>query len=214
MAGIKELRVRIKSVGSIKQITRAMEMVSSTKLRRFQDRAVASRPYAQEISGLVGRLSAMLGSDVADLPFFQPGKGDKSLVLLVSSDRGLCGAYNTNLFRTLEAWLKERGSGGDASPVEYFVYGRKGAAYLKKTGRDVTRFLTDPPMEQVDYRNAALTSRMLQQAFLSGEYKDVVIFFTAFESVVKFRADHGPLPTPAARWPRGRRRRGRGRSRY
>ena len=61
MASIKELRLRIKSVGSIKQITRAMEMVATTKLRRFQDRAVASRPYAEEIAGLVGRLAAMLG---------------------------------------------------------------------------------------------------------------------------------------------------------
>ncbi|MDG1984899.1 MAG: F0F1 ATP synthase subunit gamma, partial [Planctomycetota bacterium] len=64
MAGIKELRLRIKSVGSIKQITRAMEMVSSTKLRRFQDRAIASRPYSEEIAGLVSRLSSVLGDDM------------------------------------------------------------------------------------------------------------------------------------------------------
>jgi len=183
MAGIKELRLRIKSVGSIKQITRAMEMVASTKLRRFQDRAVASRPYAQEITGLVGRLAGMLGSEIEELPLFQAGKGQKTLVLLVSSDRGLCGAYNTNVFRKLEQWLQAR---GDAGPVEYYVYGRKGASYLTKRGREVTRFLTDPPMEKVDYRNAALTSRMLQQSFLSGQYKDVVVFYTAFESVVKF----------------------------
>ncbi|MEZ6016994.1 MAG: ATP synthase F1 subunit gamma [Planctomycetota bacterium] len=198
MAGIKELRVRIKSVGNIKQITRAMEMVASTKLRRFQDRAVASRPYAQEISGLVARLAGMLGSDVGDMPLFQAGQGEKTLVLLVSSDRGLCGAYNTNLFRTLETWLRERGQG--AGPVEYFVYGRKGASYLTKRGREVTRFITDPPMEKIDYRNAALTSRMLQQAFLSGQYKDVVVFYTAFESMVKFVPTIAPfLPlTPDA----------------
>ena len=197
MAGIKELRLRIKSVGSIKQITRAMEMVASTKLRRFQDRAVASRPYAQEITGLVGRLAGMLGSEIEELPLFQAGKGQKTLVLLVSSDRGLCGAYNTNVFRKLEQWLQAR---GDAGPVEYYVYGRKGASYLTKRGREVTRFLTDPPMEKVDYRNAALTSRMLQQSFLSGQYKDVVVFYTAFESVVKFVPTIVPfLPlTPAA----------------
>ncbi len=197
MAGIKELRLRIKSVGSIKQITRAMEMVASTKLRRFQDRALASRPYAQEITGLVGRLAGMLGGDVEELPLFQAGKGQKTLVLLVSSDRGLCGAYNTNVFRKLEQWLQAR---GDAGPVEYYVYGRKGASYLTKRGREVTRFLTDPPMEKVDYRNAALTSRMLQQSFLSGQYKDVVVFYTAFESVVKFVPTIVPfLPlTPAA----------------
>ena len=80
MASIKDLRIRIASVGSIKQITRAMEMVATTKLRRFQDRAIASRPYAQEIAGLVGRLAAVLGEDVGDRPLFQPGTGDLRIV--------------------------------------------------------------------------------------------------------------------------------------
>jgi len=186
MAGIKELRLRIKSIGSIKQITKAMEMVASTKLRRFQDRAVASRPYAQEITGLVGRLSGMLGTELGDMPFFRPGQGQKTLVLAISSDRGLCGPYNTNLFRKLESWLAERKAAGETSVVEYYVYGRKGASYLTKRGRVVTKFLTDPPMEKVDYRNAALTSRMLQQAFMSGEYKDVTVFYTAYESASRF----------------------------
>ncbi|MFT6109077.1 MAG: F-type H+-transporting ATPase subunit gamma, partial [Planctomycetota bacterium] len=131
MAGIKELRVRIKSVGNIKQITRAMEMVASTKLRRFQDRAIASRPYSQEIAGLVQRLSSMLGDDVADQPLFNPGKGERSLVLLITSDRGLCGAYNTALFREMEQWFNSReGQGFSRETTDFFVYGRKGAHYL------------------------------------------------------------------------------------
>ncbi|MEL6430667.1 MAG: ATP synthase F1 subunit gamma [Planctomycetota bacterium] len=197
MAGIKELRLRIKSVGNIKQITRAMEMVASTKLRRFQDRAVASRPYSQEIAGLVARLSAMLGDSVADEPLFQPGAGDRTLVLLISSDRGLCGAYNTNLFRRLEAWLSERGG---HEGCDFFVYGRKGAQYAKKRGFNVKRFITDPPMEEIDYRNAALTGRMLVEEFESGAYRDVHLAFTSFESMVKYRPDVLPfLPlTPDA----------------
>ena len=92
MAGVKELRLRIKSVGNIKQITRAMEMVATTKLRRFQDRATSSRPYTDEISGLVGRLAAMLGDRLADRPLFRQGEGNRTLMLVVTSDRGLCGA--------------------------------------------------------------------------------------------------------------------------
>jgi len=182
MAGIKELRLRIKSVGSIKQITRAMEMVASTKLRRFQDRAVASRPYSEEIAGLVSRLSSMLGDDVGDQPLFAPGAGDRTLVLLISSDRGLCGAFNTNLFRELERWL----AGRDVSKHDFFVYGRKGAQYLSTRGRNVKRFITDPPMEEIDYHNAALTGRMLTSEFAGGEYKDVFIGYSAFESMVKY----------------------------
>ncbi len=184
MAGIKELRNRIKSIGNIKQITRAMEMVASTKLRRFQDRAIASRPYSQEIAGLVARLSSMLGDDVADNPLFSAGKGEKTLVLLISSDRGLCGAYNTNLFRALEIWVAARGEKKD---FEFFVYGRKGAQYLTSRGYQVKRFITDPPMEDTDYRSAALTGRMLVDEFESGDYKDVHVGFTAFESMARYK---------------------------
>lgn len=190
MAGIKELRLRIKSVGNIKQITRAMEMVASTKLRRFQDRAVASRPYSQEIAGLVARLSSMLGDTVADEPLFNAGAGERTLVLLISSDRGLCGAYNTNLFRSVEQWIA--GHGG-ADNTDFFVYGRKGAQYLTKRGYSVKQFITEPPMEEIDYRNAALTGRMLVDAFTSGEYRDVHIAFTAFESMVKYVPQIAPF---------------------
>ena len=118
----------IKSVGNIKQITRAMEMVASTKLRRFQDRAIASRPYSEEIAGLMARLSASIGDEIEDTSLFEPGAGDRTLVLLVSSDRGLCGAYNTTLFRALEEWLEGR----DVDKHDFYVYGRKGAQKLVK----------------------------------------------------------------------------------
>jgi F-type H+-transporting ATPase subunit gamma len=84
MAGTRELQQRIKSVGNIKQITRAMEMVATTKLRRFQDRAVASRPYSREIAGLVGRLAAVLGDDLEDRPLLQPGAGEATALQVVT----------------------------------------------------------------------------------------------------------------------------------
>jgi len=187
MASVKELRVRIKSVGNIKQITRAMEMVSSTKLRRFQDRAVASRPYAEEIAGLVSNLAAMLGSDVADRPLFKAGAGDKICVLIVSSDRGLCGAYNSNIFAALEAWLREQKAQGiDEGQIDFFVYGRKAFQYLSKRSLNVERFLVEPPLEAVDFGQAAQTSNELVQTFLTGAYSRVEICYTAFQSMVKF----------------------------
>tara|TARA_R110002126_G_scaffold66038_9_gene167967 strand:+ start:566 stop:1435 length:870 start_codon:yes stop_codon:yes gene_type:complete len=181
MASIKELRVRIKSVGSIKQITRAMEMVATTKLRRFQDRATNSRPYTEEVTGLVGRLAAMLGDSVTDRPLFRDGEGDRTLALVVSSDRGLCGAYNSNMFRVLDTWIKQQ-----TNDVDFFVYGRKANQYLTKTGRNIERSLVDPPLELTDYRNAAITARMLVREFESGKYKNVVIVYSAFQSMAKY----------------------------
>jgi F-type H+-transporting ATPase subunit gamma len=183
MAGIRELRGRIRSVGSIKQITRAMEMVATTKLRRFQDRAVASRPYAEEIGALVGHLAAVLGQEqIEDRPLFREGAGSAVGVLLVSSDRGLAGPYNANLFRALEEWRR-------ANPeVEerYFVYGRKGYQYLHRRERPIERLFVEPGLETIDYRGAARTAHALTEAFLSGEYREIRVLSTAFESMARF----------------------------
>ena len=186
MAGIRELRARIKSVGNIKQITRAMEMVATTKLRRFQDRAMSSRPYTNEITSLVGRLATVLGEDALDRPLFRPGAGEATAVLVVTSDRGLCGAYNANVFRAVEEYLLERKQSGDDRPVHFFVYGRKGYQYLTKRGLHVERFLVDPPLEKIDFANAARASRILVEAFEAGRYDRVHVLFTAFESVVRY----------------------------
>jgi F-type H+-transporting ATPase subunit gamma len=182
MASIRDLRNRIKSVGSIRQITRAMEMVATTKLRRFQEKAVASRPYTEEITGLVERLSGMLGDDLADRPVFRPGGGDRVAILVVTSDRGLAGAYNSNVFRLMEEWLRAH----PGEEVDWFVIGRKGYQYLQRRGRTIERFLIEPPLEQIDYRGAARTARILFDAFRSGKYSRVLVFYTAFESVVKY----------------------------
>jgi F-type H+-transporting ATPase subunit gamma len=159
-----------------------MEMVATTKLRKFQDRAIASRPYAQEIAGLVGHLAAVLGQEVEARPLFRPGAGARVAVLVVSSDRGLCGAYNTGLFRALEEWLARH----PGTEVDWFVYGRKAYQYLGRRGRKVERLFVDPELERIDYRGAARAAGVLQAAFLSGRYASVKILYTAFESMVKF----------------------------
>jgi len=190
MGGVKELRGRIKSVGNIKQITRAMEMVATTKLRRFQDRAVASRPYTEEITALVSHLASVLGEDeLRDRPLFQPGEGSRTALLLITSDRGLCGAYNSNVFKQFEQWRREDGG----RELDLFLYGRKGYQYLTKRGHEVERYLTEPVLEKLDYRAAATTARTLVKAFLSGRYKDVVVLYTAFHSMVRYEPTIAPL---------------------
>jgi F-type H+-transporting ATPase subunit gamma len=183
MGGIRELRGRIKSVGNIRQITRAMEMVASTKLRRFQERALASRPYSEEIGTLVAHLTAVLGEEgLAARPLFRPGAGPAVAVLLVSSERGLCGAYNSNLFRALELWLRGEPAGLD---VRYFVYGKKGYQYLNARKRRIERLFVEPALEQLDYRGAARAARDLVQVFLAGEFRSVRVLSTAFESMTR-----------------------------
>ena len=184
MASIRDLRTRIKSVGSIKQITRAMEMVAATKLRRFQGRAITSRPYAKEIVGMLERLASTMGERLSEHPLFRRGGEDKPTgVVLVTSDRGLCGAYNSNVLRELEPWLAQR----DEREVEFYVFGRKGYQYLMKRGLKVGRLLVDPPLEKVDYRAAKLMARAIQPR--PGEeprFDEVWLLYTAMDSPVRF----------------------------
>ncbi|MBM3986575.1 MAG: ATP synthase F1 subunit gamma [Planctomycetes bacterium] len=182
MASLRDLRSRIKSVGNIKQITRAMEMVATTKLRRFQDRAVSSRPYAQEIAQLLGRMSAAMGDKLQSRPVFAAGQGKAVAMLVVGSDRGLCGAYNSALFAALERWLEEH-QGAD---VRLFVYGKRAYQYLQKRGLPIERYFADPPLEKIDYRLAKFTAKALLEAFLSGQYREVLVHYTAFESMAKY----------------------------
>src|SRR5262245_30970977 len=166
-----------------------MEMVATTKLRRFQERAVASRPYALEVRGMLTRLAAMLGDDLKDRPLFGKSAGKRTLLLLVTSDRGLCGAYNSSVFRTLELWLRDH----PGKEVDYYVYGRKGFQYLTRRGREVKRLFVEPLLEQIDYRAAARLARAGSQAYQSGEYAEVVVLYTAFESVVRYVPKLSPL---------------------
>jgi len=184
VTSIRDLRTRIKSVGSIKQITRAMEMVAATKLRRFQTRAVTSRPYAQEIVHMLERLAGSMGERMAEHPLFRRGGEEKPTgVVLVSSDRGLCGAYNSNLLRLLEPWLAER----DEQQVEFYVFGRKGYQYLSKRGLKIGRLLVDPPLEKVDYRAAKLMAKaILPEPEASPRFDEVWMLHTAFDSPSRF----------------------------
>ncbi len=179
MANIRDLKTRIKSVGNIRQITRAMEMVATTKLRRFQDRAVASRPYADEIEGLVRTLAWRAG-ELAEHPLFREREVRRSAVLLVTSDRGLCGAYNTNILSLVRDRLAAD------RDYSFYVIGRKGRAWLRRRGLDVAAVLDDPPLERLDYRAAARIARRLTGLFVEGGCDEVLVAYTAFKSTARY----------------------------
>lgn len=184
MANIRELRGRIRSVNNIKQITRAMEMVATTKLRKYQDRAVQSRPYSQEIRTMVAHLAAVVGSHDGgfDLELLRAREGDRVAALVVTSDRGLCGAYNANVLNLARAFEAER----PGTQVDWFVVGRKGFQYFERVGANIVDYFEDPPLEKVDFPAARAISNQLVDAFLAGTYRSVHVIYTAFESMVKY----------------------------
>ena len=127
MASLKAIRKRVSSVKSTQKITKAMKMVSAAKLRRAQEAATAARPYADKITALMGNVAARVGS--SSHPLLEQREHERTIhVLLVTSDRGLCGGYNTNLIRKAEALLNERGWDN----VRLTIVGRRAFDYFKR----------------------------------------------------------------------------------
>ena len=192
MANIKELRGRIKSVGNIAKITKAMEMVASMKLRKVQQRALAAGPYSRAIRGLMGHLAEALGED-RERPLFVTRKVETTGVLLITSDRGLCGAYNTNVLHQVHDLEKEARAEDPNRKFKFYVYGKKGFAYLSRRGYDVERFYAEPPLDALDFNAARIVGKDLVEDFLAGKVDEVRVAATAFLSAARFEPILGDL---------------------
>ena len=189
MANLKELRGRIKSVASIAQITGAMEMVASMKLRKVQSKAQGFAPYTAEIRDMIFRIAAKVAGE-EDVPLFQAREVKTVGIFVISSDRGLCGSYNSNLLAALRK--KVDALQAEGKQVKFWVYGRKGYAWLQRRGFDVERFFVEPPLDKADFTSAKLVAQELVDAFSSGQVDEMRMFTTRFQSMVKF------VPTDAA----------------
>jgi F-type H+-transporting ATPase subunit gamma len=166
-ATLRELRGRIRSAGSIKKITKAQELIATSRIGRAQTRLHSARPYALQITAMLTTLSAEAALDHPLLVEREDPK--RAGVLVVSSDRGLCGAHNSGIFRRSEelfSLLREEGK----TPVLYTV-GRKALNYFKFRNWDITRSWTGFS-EQPKYENAAEVGSTLVDAFMKGSGED------------------------------------------
>ncbi len=172
MASTRDLRRRIKSVTNTSKITKAMQMVASSKMRRAQQAALAGRPYAQ----LMLSILADLGGDVTDLthPLLEKREVRRTGVLLITSDKGLCGALNSNLLR--EAARLDRES------TVFVCAGRKGAQFIGRTKRNLAADFTygDNP----SFAEARAISKFIQQMFTEGEVDEVVVMYNRFNNTI------------------------------
>jgi F-type H+-transporting ATPase subunit gamma len=187
MANLKELRGRIKSVAGIAQITRAMEMIASMRLRKVQAKAQTFFPYAQELRAMLERLAAKVGAE-SGLPWFRAKPPKTTGVLVITSDRGLCGSYNANLLKALADLAAEVKREDPDRKVKFWCYGRKGYAWLTRRGYTVERFFVEPPLDKLDFRAAKMIAEALGQAFLDGTVDNVRIHYSQFKSMIRFDA--------------------------
>lgn len=180
MANLRDIKRRITSVKSTQKITRAMKMVAASKLRRAQASIVAARPYAYHMRDLVNSLAARAERDAH--PLLRPAKGEGAIALIViTSDRGLCGGFNANIVnRTLKA-LRGQFAGRD---VRITAVGRKGHELLKRRGQDIAQSHTG----NVEKDYLRLASTLIDDAlttFRGGEVDEVWCIYNEFKSAVQ-----------------------------
>ena len=174
-ANTRDIRRRIKSVKNTSQITKAMQMVAASKMRKAQMRALNGRPYAQELAKMLSALSKAGGS-VELHPLLEERKEvKKELVLVISTDKGLCGALNTNLLRELNKF--------DPAKTTFVAVGRKGAQYLGRLKRDLAAEFE--LKETFTFLESKQASKFCIDKFVAGEVDKVTVAFTDFISTLR-----------------------------
>jgi F-type H+-transporting ATPase subunit gamma len=171
MANTRDIRRRIKSVKNTAQITKAMQMVAASKMRRAQQAALAGRPYAQLMNKVLATVAS--GTRDASHPFLEKRAGSRRCVILISTDKGLCGGLNSNLMREAAKF--------DSGTV-FIAAGRKGSQFLARTKRQMIAEFTfkDAPL----FAEARAISKFARDLFLKGEVDRVDIVFTNFISTL------------------------------
>jgi F-type H+-transporting ATPase subunit gamma len=173
------IRRRISSVTNTKKITRTMEMVAASKLKRAQARVISSGPYMEMLRDIMVRLSGA-GLDTTRYPLFEEREVKRVLLWILTADRGLCGGFNVNLIRYgRETLQREERAGHD---VRLWMSGRKGVGNFKFRGIEMDRTMTGLP-DRPTYEDARRFAKELTDPFLSGEVDRVLIVWPKFETL-------------------------------
>jgi F-type H+-transporting ATPase subunit gamma len=175
MANLKEIRNRITSVSSTMQITSAMKMVSAAKLKKAQDAITAMRPYAEKLTELLQNLSSTLDGDVGGA-FTAQREIKNVLVVAITSNRGLCGAFNTNVIKE----VKKRVEFYAGKQVDVFAIGKKGNDVLSKTASVVEN--QSSVFDDLTFDNVAKIAQTLTDKFTTGEYDRIEVIYNQFKN--------------------------------
>lgn len=176
MANLKEIRNRIASVGSTMQITSAMKMVSAAKLKKAQDAITAMRPYSEKLTELLQNLSATLDADSGS-SFAQQREVNKVLVVAITSNRGLAGAFNTNIIKASKALKDETYTG---KQVDFVTIGKKGNDIISKDSNVIDFNATI--FDDLNFKASSEIAQMLMEKFADGTYDKIVLVYNHFKN--------------------------------
>lgn len=176
MANLKEIRNRIASVSSTMQITSAMKMVSAAKLKKAQDAITAMRPYANKLTELLQGLSASLDADSGS-KYSSRRELKKVLIVAITSNRGLCGAFNSNIIKEVAKITSQNYSNQE---VSYLAIGKKANDAFKKTNRVIAN--KSSVFDDLTFENVAEIAELLMHKFVSGEFDKIILVYNKFKN--------------------------------
>lgn len=185
-ANIREIKGRIKAVGNIQRITKTMQLIASARFQKMQKRATEAQAYTRKVAEVVGEVASTLGGEDVDLPLATPPttKSGKELLLVLSSKRGLCGAYNANVLRVAIQQIRAQGR----ENTELEVVGKKGVNILK-----FSKIQIDTVHDQIGdtpaYEDVAALADKYMDAFILGKYDVVRVAYMRFHSMSKQKAE-------------------------
>ena len=200
MASLKELKGRINSVKSTQKITKAKKMVAAAKLRKAQAAAEAARPYAERLEGVVASLASKVGAaDSAPRLLSGTGKSDTHLLLVLNSDRGLAGAFNSNIVKAARDKAHELQAAG--KKVQFFLVGRKGRPVINRLfpGQIVEHYETTG-IRDIGFDQASEIADKVRELFDAGAFDVAHLFYSKFRSALVQEATGQqliPVPAPA-----------------
>jgi F-type H+-transporting ATPase subunit gamma len=184
MASLKDMRVRIASTKATQKITKAMQMVAASKLRRAQAAAEAARPYAERMDKVLGSIaSAVAGSDSAPKLLAGTGKDQVHLLVVCTAERGLCGPFNSSIVRL--AREKANGLMNQGKEVKILCVGRKGADQLRRVyGKQILEVIELRGVKNVGFEQADMIAKKIMALFEQGAFDVCTLFFSRFKSVI------------------------------
>ena len=179
MANTREIRLRIRSVKNIRQVTRALQAVSASRVRKAMESVERTRPYATKAWQVLTHVAGQPGRNMLHPLLTEHAQVKSVLVVMISGDRGLAGPYNTNVLRfTMEHFRNY------AVPVRYIAVGRKGSELLHRLGAPVMAQFTDLPAEP-EFTDASPIGRILVDEFLAGHADEVFLVYTDFVNMIR-----------------------------
>ena len=194
MKGTRELKARLGSVGNIKKVTSTMELVATAKMKKLQERANASRPYAEAIRAMLGQVAGFVSPEVSPL-LREPEKVTRECVVVIAGDKGLCGAFNTNVFREALNYIAARQNEG--VEVSCYAIGKRTEKFATKIGLNLEGQVEEK-VEEIDHRRIAVTMNALSQSFVNDEFQKITLVYTKMESAAVFTPLIEPLLPLAA----------------